>query len=109
MLLPNSGTHDVNIQVITINIIQDFLNMLPDCAISYVCDNTGGQKRSKARAILFERWFLQNNDRGEFIHLQGSYSKDAKTYYTGILFSIYNENKKELKDAFILINQELNK
>jgi Family of unknown function (DUF6169) len=92
-----------------ISIIHSFFHQNPDFAVSYVCDNSGGEKRSSARSVLFKRWFLQHNSQNEYVHLQGVFVKKQKNYYTGILFSIFNENKNDLKDAFYILNQELNK
>jgi Family of unknown function (DUF6169) len=66
-LLPSSDGFDTAINATIIAIMYNFLEFIPDCAISYVCDNTGGQQRSAARAILFHRWFLKYNN-GDFIH-----------------------------------------
>ncbi len=110
LMLQSSDGFDSVINATIIAILFNFLEIIPNCSISYICDSSGGGNRSAARARLFKRWFLQNNN-GDFIHLQGSFtnSKIEYQYHTGILFSIYKSDIADLKETFQLLNEELNK
>ncbi len=110
LLLQSSRGFDNQLNATIIAILFNFLEIIPNCSISYICDSSGGNNRSAARARLFKRWFLQNNN-GDFIHLQGSFnnSKIEYQYHTGILFSIYKSDIADLKETFQLLNEELNK
>jgi hypothetical protein len=110
LLLQRSDGFDSMINATIIAILYNFLEITPNCSISYICDSSGSVNRSTARAKLFKRWFLQNNN-GDYIHLQGSFknSKIEHQYYTGILFSIYKSDIADLKETFQLLNEELNK
>jgi hypothetical protein len=92
LLSQSSDGFDSMINATVIAILYNFLEISPNCSISYICDSSGSANRSTARAKLFKRWFMQNNN-GDYIHLQGSFknSKIEHQYIRVFFFRYINQ------------------
>ncbi len=94
--LTTNPRFDARTKASILKIINSYLNLYPNQAFVYVCDNQDGRARN--RRITFGRWFRESKK--GYLRIQSHLQYEGSDWFSSLIVSRDNPDKKKYIDAY---------